>query len=117
MAKRNVVWTRTADIQFVGILEYWAKRNRANTYSKKLVKLVSERTKQIAKNPLIYKSTDFNDMRVASLGNFSIYYKVFEKEIIITGFWDNRQEPKKLLQILEGKKDGSSSLFAPDELT
>jgi len=67
MAKRNVIWTRTADIQFVGILEYWVKRNKSNTYSKKLVKLVSERTKQIAEKPFIYKSTDFKDTRVASL--------------------------------------------------
>ncbi len=104
MAKRNVVWTRTADLQFVGILEYWVKRNKSNAYSKKLVKLVSERTKQIADQPLIYKATDFKDVRVASLGNFSIYYKVSEKEIIVTAFWDNRQDPEKLLKILENKK-------------
>jgi plasmid stabilization system protein ParE len=104
MAKRNVIWTRTADLQFVGILEYWVKRNKSNAYSKKLVKLVSERTKQIADKPLIYKATDFKDVRVASLGNFSIYYKVSEKEIIITAFWDNRQDPEKLLKILENKK-------------
>lgn len=88
MAKRNVIWTRTADIQFVGILEYWVKRNKSITYSKKLVKLVSERTKQIADKPLTYKATDYKDVRVASLGNFSIYYKVSEKEIIITAFWE-----------------------------
>jgi plasmid stabilization system protein ParE len=104
MAKRNVIWTRTADLQFVGILEYWVKRNKSNAYSKELVKLVSERTKQIAENPLIYKATDFKDIRVASLGNFSIYYKVSEKEIIITAFWDNRQDPEKLLNMLENKK-------------
>ena len=104
MAKRNVIWTRTADIQFVGILEYWVKRNKSNTYSKKLVKLVSERTKQIAGKPMIYKATDFKDIRVASLGNFSIYYKISDEEIIITALWDNRQDPKKLLKILENKK-------------
>lgn len=104
MAKRNVIWTRTADLQFVGILEYWVKRNKSNAYSKKLVKLVSERTKQLADEPLIYKATDFKDVRVASLGNFSIYYKISEKEIIITAFWDNRQDPEKLLKILENKK-------------
>ncbi|MEH6657684.1 type II toxin-antitoxin system RelE/ParE family toxin [Leeuwenhoekiella marinoflava] len=104
MAKRNVIWTRTADIQLVGILEYWVKRNKSNTYSKKLVKLVSERTKQIADEPLIYKATDFKDIRIASMGNFSIYYKVADKEITITAFWDNRQSPKKLLEILENKK-------------
>lgn len=104
MAKRIVVWTRTADLQFVGILEYWVKRNKSNTYAKKLVKLVSERTKQIAEKPLIYKATDFKDVRVASLGNFSIYYKLSDEEIIITSFWDNRQHPKKLLEILDNKK-------------
>ena len=104
MAKRNVIWTRTADIQFVGILEYWVKRNKSNSYSKKLLKLVSERTKQIAEKPLIYKATDFKDTRVASLGNFSIYYKFNDTEIIITAFWDNRQNPKKLLKILKNKK-------------
>ena len=104
MAERKVIWTRTADLQFVGILEYWVKRNKSNAYSKKLVKLVSERTKQIADKPLIYKATDFKNVRVASLGNFSIYYKVSEKEIIITAFWDNRQDPEKLLKLLKNKK-------------
>lgn len=103
MVKRNVIWTRTADIQFVGVLEYWVRRNKSNAYSKKLVKLVSERTKQIAENPFIYKSTDFKDTRVASLGNFSIYYKITNEQIIVSAFWDNRQNPKKHLKILQNK--------------
>ena len=104
MAKRIVRWTRTADIQYVGILEYWFKRNKSSTYSKKLIKIVAERTQQIAEKPFIYKSVGFTDTRVASLGNFSIFYKVSEQEIIITAFWDNRQDPKKLLKILKDKK-------------
>ena len=104
MAKRNVVWTRTADLQFIGILEYWVKKNKSSTYSKKLVKLVSERTKQIAEKPLIYKATDFKDIRVASLGNFSIYYKFSDEQIIVTSFWDNRQDTKQLLEILQKNK-------------
>ena len=104
MVKRNVIWTRTADLQFVGILEYWVKRNKSNTFSKKLVKLVFERTEQISKKPFIYKSTDFKDIRVASLRNFSIFYKVTDEDIIIYAFWDNRQDPKQLLNILESKK-------------
>lgn len=104
MAKRNVIWTKTADLQFIGVLEYWVKRNKSNTYSTKLVKLVSERTKQIAIDPLIYKKSDFKDVRVASLGHFSIYYRVYEREIVIISFWDNRQDPRKLLKILESHK-------------
>lgn len=104
MAKRNIVWTKTADLQFIGILEYWVKRNKSNSYSKKLVKLVSERTKQIAEKPLLFKATNFKDVRIASLDNFSIYYKVYDDKIIISAFWDNRQDPKQLLEILKNKK-------------
>ncbi len=103
MVKRTIVWTRTADIQLVGILEYWVNRTKSNNYSKKLLKLVSQRTEQIAQNPFIYILTDFKDIRVASLGNFSIYYKITEQQIIITAFWDNRQNPKGLLRILKKK--------------
>lgn len=80
MAKRTIRWTRTADIQYVGILEYWVKRNKSNTYSKKLIKIVAARTKQISETPFIYKSADFKDTCVASLGNFSIFYKVTDKK-------------------------------------
>ncbi len=104
MARRDVVWTRTADLQFVGVLEYWVRRNESNFYSKKLIRLVSERTKQIAKNPFLYKRTDFKDIRVASLGNFSIYYKINDEQIIVSAFWDNRQDPGLLLKIFETKK-------------
>lgn len=101
MAKRTVRWTKTADLQFVGILEYWVKRNKSNAYPKKLIKSVADRTLQIAKSPFIFKKADFKNTRVTSLGNFSIYYKVTGEEIIVTAFWDNRQDPKKLLKILK----------------
>jgi hypothetical protein len=101
MAQRTVIWTRTADVQYVGILEYWVKHNKSKTYSKKLITIVTERTKQIAETPFLYKLTDFKNTRVASLGNFSIFYKVTDEEIIITAFWDNRQDQKKLLRILK----------------
>ena len=102
MAERNVVWTRTADIQFAGVLEYWVKRNGSKKYSRRLIKLVNQRTKQIADNPFIYKSAKFKDTRVASLGNFSIFFKVTNNVVYVTAFWDNRQDPSKLLKILKG---------------
>lgn len=103
MAKRNIVWTKTADLQFVGILEYWVKRNKSSIYSIKLLKLVSERTRNIAENPFIYSKTSFKDIRVSSLENFSIFYRINDVEIVIMAFWDNRQDFKKLLKLLNGK--------------
>ncbi|MCX7544711.1 type II toxin-antitoxin system RelE/ParE family toxin [Marinicella gelatinilytica] len=70
---------------------------------KKLIETVSKKTNQIAESPFIYKRANFKDTRVASLENFSIFYKVSDKEILITAFWDNRQDPNNLLEILQNK--------------
>lgn len=100
MVKRTIIWTKTADLQLVGILEYWIKRNKSTGYSKKLLLKVTERTTQIAISPEIYKKTDFANTKVASLGNFCIFYQTSDSEIIITAFWDNRQDFKQLFKIL-----------------
>ena len=105
MAKRTIIWTRSADIQLVGVLEYWVKRNNSSSYSKKLLQLVTERTLQISAFPFMFKLTNFKDVRVASLRNFTIYYKVTNAKVIVMAFWDNRQDPEKLLKILQNKKD------------
>jgi hypothetical protein len=52
-------------------------------------------------NPYFGKKTDFPDTRSISLGHYSIFYKNKEDKIIITGFWDNRQDQRKLLQFLK----------------
>lgn len=103
MAKLKVVWTKTADLQLLGVLEYWVNRNKSATYSKKLLKMVMAKTQQLAKNPEIFRLCDFPDTRVAPLDNFNILFKVTEEEIIITAFWDTRQDPTKLLEILKAQ--------------
>ncbi|WP_297337732.1 type II toxin-antitoxin system RelE/ParE family toxin [Algoriphagus sp.] len=105
MAKRIVIWTKTADLQFIGVLKYWVNRNKSTTYSKKLLDLVSKKTRQLSKRPFIYKSTEFNGVRVAPIGNFSIYYKVDGLQITIVAFWDNRQDPKELFSALKKSKE------------
>lgn len=35
------------------------------------------------------------------MGHFSILYKLTESQLIITAFWDNRQDPKKLVEIIK----------------
>lgn len=70
-------------------------------FQKKLIKLVEQKTQQISKTPFIYPTSGFKDHRIAIVKDFSIFYKVTEVEIIITSFWDNRQNPDKLLTILK----------------
>ena len=99
--QRKIKWTRTADLQYTGVLDFWLKRNKSSAYPRKLIELTSERLSQIARYPFIYQLSEYDNIRVTPLENFSIYYKVYNDLIIIVAFWDNRQNPDKLLDILQ----------------
>jgi hypothetical protein len=103
MAQKEVIWTETAALQRRYILEYWIQRNQSKTYSLKLLRLSNEKANLIATNPLNYKAAEFPNTHVASMGHFSLFYKISDDAIIITAFWDNRQDPKELLKILKAR--------------
>ncbi|MCD4679736.1 MAG: type II toxin-antitoxin system RelE/ParE family toxin [Bacteroidales bacterium] len=101
MARLKVFWTSTALKQRNHVFQYWNDRNKSTTFSKKLNKKIKERIILLKLNPEIGKRTEFENTRAISLGHYSILYKNISTEIIITGFWDNRQDPKKLLKFLK----------------
>jgi hypothetical protein len=70
-----------------------------------LLRLSNEKAELVAANPMIYKTAEFIDTRVAAMGHFSLFYKITEEAIIITAFWDNRQDPKELLELLQAPSD------------
>jgi plasmid stabilization system protein ParE len=100
VAKKKIVWTETAAQQRRIILEYWAQHNQSVTYSLRLLEASNEKALRIAAHPLSYRQSEFPDTRVAVLGHFSMFYKVSAEGIVITAFWDNRQDPKKLIELL-----------------
>ena len=102
MVKRNVVWTGTAVKQRNEILRYWTVRNGSPKYAKKLLKLIDDRVKVIQVFPEAFKSTTYPETRISAMGHFSILYKITDTQIIVTAFWDNRQDPEKLLEIIKG---------------
>ncbi len=100
MAELTIFWTNTALKQRNYTFEYWNERNKSTTYSKKLNLSIKERTNILKTNPELGKKTEFKNTRAISLGHYTILYKKIDSKIIITGFWDNRQDPEKLLKFL-----------------
>lgn len=100
MAKRVVVWTTTASRQRREIFYYWTIRNKSTKYAERLIILIKKRIKVIQTHPESFKETIYHNTRVSALGNFSILYKFTNAEIIITAFWDYRQDPSELLKII-----------------
>jgi len=103
MAQLKVFWTETAIKQRNYVFEYWNERNKSTEYSKRLNAKIIERISLLKSQPKLGKRTDFNDIRVVSMGHYSILYKFDTQNVIITGFWDNRQDPSKLLNLLRTK--------------
>ncbi len=103
MAKRDVVWTETAAQQRREILRFWAIKNKSTKYPERLIKLIKSRLKIILNNPLAFKLTSHHDIRVSSIGQFSIYYLITDSQLIVVAFWDNRQDPNKVLELLKKK--------------
>lgn len=100
MAQLKVFWTKTAVEQRNFVFSYWNNRNKSKAYSKKLNENIKTRIALLKSNPDIGISTDFLNTRALSLGHYSIFYQVQDRKIFITGFWDNRQDPKKLIEFL-----------------
>ncbi len=100
MAKQ-VSWTKTARFQRRQVLEYWEKRNGNKNYSRKISGWIRETILIIKAYQYIGKPTDYVDTRVFVKGDYSIFYRVAEHQLIITSFWDNRQDPDKLTEILK----------------
>ncbi len=103
MVKRVVVWTETAARQRRDILRFWVVKNKSTKYSEKLIKLIKSRLKVISNNPLAFKLTNHNEIRVSSLGQFSIYYQLTHDQLIVVAFWDNRQNPNKISELINKK--------------
>jgi plasmid stabilization system protein ParE len=103
MVDREIVWTKTAALQRRLIFEYWIDRTGSTEYSQKLLYESKERTEQLKLHPLSGKKAAYPDTRVVSLGHYSIFYKLLNDNIVITAFWDNRQNPEKLLKALQSK--------------
>ena len=101
MAKKSVVWTETSIKQRREILKYWTVRNKSTSYSEKLIILIYERVQLISNYPEAGKATNHLDTREAAMGNFSIYYKNEPTRIVITSFWDNRQNPENLYKSIK----------------
>ena len=105
MAKPRVVWTETAVRQRREIFRYWTQRNSSPAYAKKLLKQIRARIDTLlSHHPEASVLTNFPDTRMAALGHFSLFYKYIDNQLIITAFWDNRQDPKKLKELLDKSK-------------
>jgi len=87
MVKLTVYWTQTAIKQRNHTFEYWNKRNKSKSYSRKLNAAIKERINLLKTNPDIGKISEHEQTRAISLGHYSILYssKILEYLSLVFG--------------------------------
>lgn len=94
MAKQ-IIWTFKAQDDRKDIFNYWNKRNKSTTYSKKLNYLFKESLKIVSKRPYIGKKTTIENVRAKIIRDYMVFYEITDRYIIVLTVWDCKQDPDK----------------------
>jgi len=97
MVKRKIVWSQRAKIRLFEILDFYSKRNKSDTYSKKLYNKFKKELSLLIKQPEIGTKTDIEPVRGLIVDEFILFYEVTNEMIIVHLVWDSRQDPDGLI--------------------
>jgi hypothetical protein len=94
--KLKARWSLEALDEFEEIYEYWIKRNKSNTYLRKLWNLTNKAIQIIEIDPMLGIQTNQENVRMRLIANnYYLIYKIGQDYLEILKFWDVRQNPSK----------------------
>jgi hypothetical protein len=100
MVEREVIWTQTAIDQFEVLLFFLQANNVTEKFAHNITTKLNEHIQLILQYPKCGKPYKMSKIREFVFDGFNIFYRVKTRQIIIHLFWDNRQDPVKLVKLL-----------------
>ena len=101
----KLIWSATAHKQKIEIFDYWNKRNKSKTYSRKLNILFNEAAEMLLSHPNLGRKTNFENVRLKLVRDYWPTYQITEDEIRILTIWDTRKNPDKFDNLLNVIQD------------
>lgn len=101
MAEIEIFWSEIAINQRKDIVKYWNKRNGNSNYSNRLNGLINNKLNTLKLHPKIGTLIENFDARMLHIENFGLVYQLKTNQVRILAFWDQRQDPEKLLELLK----------------
>ena len=102
---KQIIWSKLAHNDRLNILDYWIKRNKSVTYSKRLNQIFEYTADLISKYPKLGKQTEIEGIRFKIIKDYLFTYRESKEFVEILTIWDSRQDPEKFDKII--KKDRS----------
>ena len=94
MAKKEIIWSDLAKLEFSNVLEFYVLRNGNSDYSLKIIEEVEDLLETLSTNEFIGRLTSNKITRVIPMKVYLIFYEINSNQIEILSFWDNRQDIK-----------------------
>ncbi|KAF2338774.1 type II toxin-antitoxin system RelE/ParE family toxin [Flavobacterium nitrogenifigens] len=95
MAKKEIIWSDLAKLEFSNVLEFYVFRNGNSDYSLKILEEVEDLLETLSNNEFIGRLTSNKITRVIPMKIYLIFYEINNNQIEVLSFWDNRQNPEK----------------------
>lgn len=95
MAKKEIIWSDLAKLEFSNVLEFYFLRNGNSDYSLKLLEEVEDLLETLSQSEFIGRLTSNKITRVIPMKVYLIFYEINADKIEILSFWDNRQDIEK----------------------
>ncbi|MCV2486612.1 type II toxin-antitoxin system RelE/ParE family toxin [Flavobacterium sp. SH_e] len=95
MAKKEIIWSDLAKLEFSNVLEFYVFKNGNSAYSLKILEEVEDLLETLSNNEFIGRLTFNKITRVIPMKIYLIFYEINNNQIEILSFWDNRQNPEK----------------------
>ncbi len=95
MAIKEIVWSKLAEAEFAGVLEFYFKRNGNAKYSLKILDEVEDLISKLIEHENLGRLTNNRCTRVIPIKHFEIFYEINHERIEIVSFWDSRQNSNK----------------------
>lgn len=100
MAEYEIIWSPIAKISYLTILEY-LQENWPEQVMENFIDRTEEALGHICSNPFLYTySVEINAYKCVVTKQVSLLYRIIFDKAELLVFWDNRQNPSKLLSII-----------------
>lgn len=97
MAAYGIVWSPAANASYYRILIYLEERWTIKELND-FINCSEELIHQISDNPLLYPFSQGSEIhKCVVVKQVSLFYRIKASSVELLLFWDNRQDPKKLL--------------------
>ncbi len=101
---KKVYWTFEAEETYLDIVEFLLESWGVEIVEK-FQQILDARINDLRVSPHLGKVISEHPFRQLVIHqNVSIYYRVYDEYVLLLAVWDNRQNPKRLSEILDKRK-------------